>query len=107
MSYMTRLAGCFDTDDIKCGMAHFEGTGPAGKSCGDCVHRGYYRKGKDRFNPRTNLIEESSLVHRAAGCFASSPADTGRVSMRTGRPANFTKRNSHNQTAPSRTLGNM
>lgn len=24
-------------------MAHYAGTGPAGKTCGDCAHRGYYR----------------------------------------------------------------
>jgi hypothetical protein len=26
------------------GMAHFAGTGPGGKTCRDCVFRGYYRE---------------------------------------------------------------
>ncbi len=38
MSYMTRLEGVPDRDDVKPGMAHFAGTGPSGKTCGKCKH---------------------------------------------------------------------
>jgi hypothetical protein len=38
---MTRVKGIPDKRDLKPGMAHFPGTGPEGKTCGDCMHRGY------------------------------------------------------------------
>lgn len=38
MSYMTRLKGVPDTDDVKPGMAYFAGTGPIGKTCGKCEY---------------------------------------------------------------------
>ena len=66
MSLMTRIPGYPDRDDVKPGMASFEGTGPAGKTCESCMHRGYSRKGRDKFNSRTNLIEETH--YRARGC---------------------------------------
>lgn len=28
------------------GMAHFAGTGPEGKTCGQCAHYGFYRESK-------------------------------------------------------------
>jgi hypothetical protein len=66
MSYMTRLPGIPDTDEIKPGMAFFVGTGPLGKTCGDCAHRGYWRPAKDKFNPRTQLLEEKH--YRTQAC---------------------------------------
>ena len=48
------------------GMAHFAGTGPSGKTCGDCVNRGYYRKRTPKFNERTNEWVEKS--YKTAGC---------------------------------------
>jgi len=44
MSYMTKIEGYPEADDCKPGMAFFAGTGPAGKTCGDCKHRGYSRQ---------------------------------------------------------------
>jgi hypothetical protein len=44
MSYMTRIEGVADTDEALPGMAFFAGTGPAGKTCGDCKHRGLIRE---------------------------------------------------------------
>ena len=44
MSYMTKLAGVPDRDDARPGMAYFAGTGPQGKTCGDCAHHGYERE---------------------------------------------------------------
>lgn len=46
MSYMTRLEGVPDTDDAKPGMAYFAGTGPDGKTCGQCKHRGLTRQSR-------------------------------------------------------------
>lgn len=44
MSYMTKIEGIPDTDDVKPGMAFFAGTGPYGKTCGTCKHRGVVRQ---------------------------------------------------------------
>jgi len=46
MSRMTRLEGVPDTDDAIPGMAFFAGTGPFGKTCGDCKHRGMVRESR-------------------------------------------------------------
>jgi hypothetical protein len=35
---MTQIDGVPDNSSRKAGMAHFAGTGPAGKTCGDCGH---------------------------------------------------------------------
>ncbi|MGY2987648.1 hypothetical protein [Bradyrhizobium sp. USDA 4508] len=66
MGYLTKLPGVPDRDEVKPGMAHFAGTGPAGKTCGDCKWRGYFRKGRDKFNPHTNLIESKQV--KTMGC---------------------------------------
>ncbi|WLA79626.1 hypothetical protein [Bradyrhizobium elkanii] len=63
---MTRLPGVPDRDDIRPGMAHFPGTGPFGKTCGTCVHRGYWRKGKDKIDPKTHAIISHQV--RTGGC---------------------------------------
>lgn len=44
MSKMTKLEGVPDKDDAKPGTAFYAGTGPSGKYCGDCRHRGYSRQ---------------------------------------------------------------
>ena len=46
-SHMTRLPGVRDSSEVLPGMAHFPGEGPAGKNCGDCAYRGYYRSSGD------------------------------------------------------------
>jgi hypothetical protein len=66
MSIMTRLPGVPDRDDVKPGMAHFAGSGPFGKTCETCAHRGYWRAGKGKFNKQTGLIEERRT--RVQGC---------------------------------------
>ena len=43
---MTRLEGVPNRSDIIPGMAYFQGTGPEGKTCGDCKHRGYVREAR-------------------------------------------------------------
>ena len=66
MTQMTRLPGVPDRADVRPGMAHYTGTGPLGSTCGTCRHRGYYRKGKDKFNERTQMIESKQV--RTMGC---------------------------------------
>lgn len=44
MDTMTKLEGVPSRDDALPGMAFFASTGPAGKTCGDCKHRGLVRK---------------------------------------------------------------
>ena len=39
MSHMTKLPGVPDRDDVIVGMAHYAGSGPLGKTCGDCANR--------------------------------------------------------------------
>jgi hypothetical protein len=41
---MTKVEGAQDRAAAKPGMAFFAGTGPFGKTCGDCAHRGYRRE---------------------------------------------------------------
>lgn len=69
MSYMTKLPGVPDRDDVRAGMASFEGDGPFGKTCGSCAHRGYWRAGKSKFNPRTGLIEERGRQSSSCAMF--------------------------------------
>jgi hypothetical protein len=41
---MVKLPGVPDRRDINPGMAYFPDTGPQGKTCGQCAHRGYQRQ---------------------------------------------------------------
>lgn len=66
MSYLTKLPGIPDSGDVKPGMAYYPGTGPAGKTCSDCRWRGYFRRAKDKVNPKTMLIEEK--YKKTLGC---------------------------------------
>lgn len=50
---MKEIEGVPNKDQIKPGMAFFSGTGPFGAKCGSCKHRGYHRKGPERFVPET------------------------------------------------------
>jgi len=47
MSNLTIIAGVPSKSDAKPGMAHFAGTGPNGKRCGECIFRGYFRNPND------------------------------------------------------------
>lgn len=41
---MVKIEGVPDREMVRPGMAFFAGTGPAGKTCGGCKHRGYSRE---------------------------------------------------------------
>jgi len=48
MSNMTKLKGVPDSGDVRPGMAYYAGSGPAGKTCGLCRHRGYFDDSHDK-----------------------------------------------------------
>ncbi len=66
MPIMTVLPGVPDATDVKPGMAYFANTGPPGETCGGCLHRGYWREGKTKFNSDSNQLEEKRK--RSLGC---------------------------------------
>lgn len=63
---MVKEAGVPDKSDARPGLAHFAGSGPAGKACADCVSRGYYRQS-----------QSSDNTYRYQGC-AKFKSMTGR-----------------------------
>jgi hypothetical protein len=67
MTRLTRIVGVPDSSTVVRGMAHFAGTGPDGKTCGDCYFRGYYRQ---RLQPvwDAGLQREVVKTYRHSGC---------------------------------------
>ena len=63
---LAQVPGIPDSSEVQTGMAHFEGSGTYGATCGDCVHRGYYRAGKNVFIEQTGMIEETR--RKTLGC---------------------------------------
>lgn len=60
--YMTKLPGIPSSDQVKDGMAFFAGTGPEGKTCGDCKLRGYQRQSsKETWNERGESLRPARL----------------------------------------------
>jgi len=56
---LTRIDGVPNSEDVNTarGMAHFPGTGPAGKTCGSCAHRGYSRQGqREYYDQKTDIF---------------------------------------------------
>jgi len=67
---MTRVPGVPDSSDVVPGMAHFAGTGPAGKTCGDCAHRGYYREvRRGKWNAEHQAYDFNSYRHLGCAMF--------------------------------------
>lgn len=67
MSFMTKIEGVADTDDALPGMAFFAGTGPYGKTCGDCKFRGLIRESqKATYNE--NLQQFVHKSYRTTQC---------------------------------------
>lgn len=63
----TRIPGVPDSSAVVRGMAHFAGTGPDGKTCGDCKFRGYYRQRRDPVWD-AGLQREVVKTYRHSGC---------------------------------------
>jgi hypothetical protein len=67
VDHLTQLPGVPSADDARPGMAFYAGTGPAGKTCGDCTWRGYERLSeKKKVNRRTGREEQRAF--RSGGC---------------------------------------
>jgi len=64
MSVMTKLPNVPDSSQAIAGMAYFAGTGPFGKTCGDCVHRGYYRTS---VNSNSYRVSKYAMYKQFAG----------------------------------------
>ncbi|MCW2228126.1 hypothetical protein [Bradyrhizobium elkanii] len=79
MGIMTRLEGVPDADDALPGMAYFAGTGPYGKTCGECKFRGLIRESsKGIWNENLQQIVHKSyrttqcaMFKKLAGCHGS------------------------------------
>jgi hypothetical protein len=75
MDYMTKLDGVPSKDDAIDGMAFFAGTGPYGKTCGDCKFRGYtrqsskgvYNETKQEFVYRTYRTTKCEMFRKLSG----------------------------------------
>jgi hypothetical protein len=64
---MVKVAGVPDRSDAKPGMAFFAGTGPSGKTCGDCKNRGYYRQGPEHWDEtKQKMVSRGYRVQKCA-----------------------------------------
>jgi len=64
---LTKLPDVPDKEDALPGMAYFAGTGPWGKTCGDCAHRGMWRRSSiEHYDER--LKEFVAKTYRYGGC---------------------------------------
>lgn len=80
MSFMTKIEGVPDSDQALPGMAFFAGSGPDGKTCGDCKYRGLTRQSQkskwsqmaQQFIHRTYRTKQCSMFKRLAGVHGSA-----------------------------------
>lgn len=79
MDYMTKLEGVPSKDDAIPDMAFFAGTGPAGKTCGQCKHRGLTRESQkaiyneklQEFVHRSYRTSQCAMFKRLAGDYGT------------------------------------
>jgi hypothetical protein len=64
--YYTQLPGVPARASAVPGMAHFAGSGPAGKHCGDCEFLRYWRQRPGQWDH--TLSEVSQRTYKASGC---------------------------------------
>ena len=64
---MTPIPGAPDKSQAIPGMAFFAGTGPAGKTCGDCMHRGYYRETKSGNSYSSYKVSKCAVFKKLTG----------------------------------------
>jgi hypothetical protein len=77
MDYMTKLPGVPSSDQIKEGMAFFEGTGPSGQTCGKCIHRGYQRLRSPKWSEDAQDFVERAYRTTACAMFRKLTGDHG------------------------------
>lgn len=63
---LTKIEGVPSRDQAIPGMAYFAGTGPDGKTCKDCEHRGYYRQSEKWSEERNCWVTNSYRVQKCA-----------------------------------------
>jgi len=64
--HLTEIPGMPDRATAVPGMAHFAGTGPPGKHCGDCEFKGYSRQRAERWDPALQMMV--TRTYRYGGC---------------------------------------
>jgi hypothetical protein len=78
MSYMTKIDDVADTDDALPGMAFFAGTGPYGKTCGDCKLRGLTRQSQKgtysgtTIRHKTYRTTQCAMFKKLSGTYGSA-----------------------------------
>lgn len=60
--HLTQASGDYGPKDVRPGMASFVGSGPPGKTCGDCAHRGYHRVVVAQNNQSTRTVKTNSCA---------------------------------------------
>lgn len=84
MDYMTKLEGVPSKDDAMPGMAYFAGTGPAGKTCAQCKHRGLVRESrKATFSERLQDFVHKSYRTTQCAMFKRLCGDYGAAVKKT------------------------
>lgn len=63
---MTEIPGVPSQAQVVPGMAHFAGTGPAGKHCDSCAFYGYWRKRAERWDDRLQQFTRRTYCY--GGC---------------------------------------
>jgi hypothetical protein len=67
VDHLTKIAGVPDSAKLKRGMAYFENTGPFGRTCGECIHKGYRRKSSvEQWNDK--LQQHIARWYHWSGC---------------------------------------
>ena len=69
MNHLTKIPGVPDSSEVRDGMAYFASTGPFDTTCGDCRHRGYWRRLQDRWNERSQQYETRTRFSNGCAMF--------------------------------------
>lgn len=75
MIKMTQLPGVPDRGSIRPGMAYFAGTGPYNTTCGQCVHRGYWKQRRKMDGTNNPIYIRSCEMHRKLSGTHGPPVD--------------------------------
>ena len=92
MSYMTRLPGVPDSDDVKEGMAYFANTARTARRARRARTAATGARSKSKSTRDRPRWRKSRFVTAAAECFIDFPASMGRASIRNGTRASTTRR---------------
>ena len=69
-SNLTQLPGVPDSGEVRPGMASWEGSGPYGRTCSQCVYKGYQRLSeRATLDKRTGVMRQRAYVHGGCAMF--------------------------------------